>query len=365
MLSAMDTKKRPRILIVDDEEFIREMIAEMLEPFDYEIVHAYDGVDALDKAAAKPPDVILLDVTMPRLDGFGVLKRIKEDETTRIIPVVMITALNELPLRLQAIEWGVDDFLGKPVDITELRVRVKSLLKVKAYNDHLINYQQKLEKDVAERTKEVQLALKRAKDASYETILILSRAAEYRDKDTGSHILRVSNFAAAIAKTLGNDDEYIERILYGAPLHDVGKIGIPDSILLKPGKLTTEEFETMKTHTTIGGRILERSASPFAITGGEIALSHHENWDGSGYPDALKGIQIPLSGRIVAVADVFDALTTKRPYKEPFPIDKSLEIIREWTGTHFDPDVARAFLDTLEEIMAIKERYREQATRNP
>lgn len=352
-------EKKPKILVVDDEEMIRDMINDILAPLGYEIIQACNGLEALEMVDAKSPDIVLLDVTMPKMNGFEVLKRIKESEDTRKIPVVMITALNELQIRIKAIELGVDDFLSKPMDIIELRARVKSLLKVKAYNDHMVSYQKELESEVAKRTKEVQLALEKAKAASYETIYILSRAAEYRDEDTGSHLRRVSNYAAAIARKTSNSEEYIETILYGAPLHDVGKIGIPDSILMKPGKLDPEEFEIMKDHVKIGGLILKGSNSELIKRGEEIALFHHEKWDGSGYPNGLKAGEIPLSGRIVAVADVFDALTTRRPYKESFSLDKAVGIIREGNGSHLDPEIVDIFFDIFDEIVAIKDKYQD------
>lgn len=351
--------QKPKILVIDDEEMIRDMIDDMLTPLNFEVFQACDGEDGLVKVKEISPDVVLLDVTMPRLDGFAVLKHIKESEETKIIPVVMITALNELQTRIKAIEIGVDDFLSKPMDIMELRARVKSLVKVKAYNDHMRNYQKELEIEVAKRTKEVQLALNKAKDASYETVFILSRAAEYRDEDTGSHILRVSHYAAAIARKIGLDDDEVETILYGAPMHDVGKIGIPDKILMKPGKLEPEELKIMREHVTIGGLILRDSQSEFIKRGEEIALTHHEKWNGKGYPKGIKGEEIPLSGRIIAVADVFDALTTKRPYKEAFPLEKAYAIIKEGHGTDFDPDIVDAFFEIIDEILEIKAKYKD------
>ncbi len=353
----METK--PRILVVDDEEMIRDMIREMLTPLNYDVVQAFDGINAQEKIAESLPDVVLLDVTMPRMGGFELLKFLKGNEKTQTIPVIMITALNELQVRIEAIELGVDDFLSKPMDIMELRARVKSLLKVKAYNDYMKNYQMKLEAEVAKRTEEVELAYKKAKDASYETVFILSRAAEYRDEDTGSHILRVSHYSAAIARKIGLSEEKVETILYGAPMHDVGKIGISDNILMKPGKLEPEEFEIMKTHVDIGGKILEKSDSAFIQMGEEIALTHHEKWNGKGYPKGLKGEEIALSGRVVAVADVYDALTTRRPYKEPFSDEKSCAIIKEERGQSFDPDIVDAFFDIFDEILSIKEKYKD------
>lgn len=349
---------KPKVLVIDDEEMIRDMISDMLTPMGYDVIHACDGEDGVRKVQECSPDVVLLDVTMPKLDGFGVLQFIKQTEDTKMIPVVMITALNELKVRVKAIDIGVDDFLSKPMDIMELRARVKSLIKVKAYNDHMKNYQKELEIEVAKRTEEVQIAYKEAKNAAYETVHILSRAAEYRDEDTGAHLLRVSNYTSAVAVKMGLNEEEVEEILYGAPMHDVGKIGIPDNILMKPGKLDPDEFEKMKEHVKMGELILQGS-SAFIKKGAEIALSHHEKWNGSGYPNGFKEEEIALSGRIIAVVDVFDALTTRRPYKEPFPLEKALEIIKTGRGEHFDPKVVDAFFEIIDEIKSIKEKYKD------
>lgn len=351
--------EKSKILIVDDEKIIRCLIIDILTPLGYEVIQACDGIEAIEIVEKCKPDVILLDVTMPRMDGFQVLKKLKENDETKTIPIIMVTSFKEIRMRVKAIELGVDDFLSKPMDIIELRARVKSLIKVKSYNDYMINYQKKLESEVTKRTEEVQSAIEKAKDASYETILILSRAAEYRDTDTGAHILRVSHYAEEITRKLGKSDEEVEAVLYGAPMHDVGKIGIPDSILLKPGKLTDDEFKIMQEHVNIGVHILEGSNSEFIKKGEEIALSHHEKWNGKGYPQCLKGKNIPFSGRVIAVADVFDALTTQRPYKEPFPIEKSKNIIKSGRSSDFDPAVVDAFFAVFDQILQIKDKYKD------
>ena len=205
--------------------------------------------------------------------------------------------------------------------------------------------------------------MKKLKEASLDTIHRLARAAEYKDKDTGAHIIRMSNYSATVARKMGLNDRTVEAILYAAPMHDVGKIGTPDQILLKPGKLDPDEWEIMKQHTSNGGRILEGSSAGFIKLAEVIALTHHEKWDGSGYPDGLKGSKIPLIGRVVAIGDVFDALTSKRPYKEAFPLDIAYGIIRESRGSHFDPDVVDAFFSIEDEILSIKERYKDKDDR--
>lgn len=218
-----------------------------------------------------------------------------------------------------------------------------------------------MEAEVAKRTKQLRQAFDKIKVASLDTIYRLSKAAEYKDEDTGAHIKRMSNYAAAVARKMGQNDKTVESILYAAPMHDVGKIGTPDRILLKPGKLDPDEWEIMKQHTTIGGNILGGSDAGFIRLAEMIGLTHHERWDGSGYPKGLKGSKIPLTGRIVAIADVFDALTSKRPYKELFTVEKSFNIIKESRGNHFDPDVVDAFFAVEDEILLVKERYKDEA----
>lgn len=353
-------EKSPRILVVDDEDLNLRLMNAMLVPLGYEVLLASDGEEALQKARELSPDVVLLDVMMPRIDGFEVARRLKAEEETRIIPIVMVTALSEVEDRVKGLEAGADDFLTKPVDKTELRARVGSLLKVKAYNDHMRNHQKELEAAVAERTEELRQAFQKVKAASLETIYRLARAAEYKDEDTGAHIVRMSHYSAAVAQKLSLPKDEVDAILYAAPMHDIGKIGTPDRILLKPGKLDPDEWKIMKQHTTIGARILEGSDAEFIKLGETIALTHHEKWNGSGYPKGLKGSEIPIVGRITAIADVFDALTSKRPYKESFSLEKSFNIIREGRGSHFDPAVVDAFFAIEDEILSIKDRFKDQ-----
>ncbi|MBN1662568.1 MAG: response regulator [Deltaproteobacteria bacterium] len=350
-------KEKPVILIVDDQPKNTELLEAFLAPQGYEVVMAASGEEALDKLSVNLIDLILLDVMMPGMDGFEVTRRIRQDHAHRLLPIVLVTALRETQDRVKGIEAGCDDFISKPFDKMELLARVRSLLKVKAYNDLLSNYQKELESEVAGRTEELKLALEKIKAASLETIYRLSMAAEFRDDDTGAHIKRVSFYCAAVARRMeltGND---IENILYAAPMHDLGKIGIPDMILLKPARLNPPEWEIMKQHTVIGAKILKGSDAEFIRMGETIALSHHEKWDGSGYPMGLMGKQIPIAGRITAIADVFDALTSKRVYKEAFSVDMSLNLIREARGSYFDPDVADAFFAVRDEILSIRKQY--------
>lgn len=353
---------KQKVMVVDDEILNRKLIAAMLKPQGYEVILAEDGQDCLDKVESTTPDLILLDIMMPNLDGFETVTRLKSQEHLALIPIVMVTALQDVRDRVKALELGADDFLTKPVDRMELKARVRSLLKVKAYNDHMVNYRQELELEVAKQT----LALKNAsnkiaeahsklRNASLETIFRLARAAEYKDEETGNHIISMSWISAFLAEKMGLSSVVVECILYASPMHDIGKIGIPDRILAKNGPLDKDEWAVMVMHTAFGGQILEGSGIGFLRLGEIIARTHHEKWDGTGYPNGLMGKRIPLAGRIVAVADVFDALMSKRPYKPAFTLEQAVSLISAGSGTHFDPKVVSLFLDNLPAILKIWE----------
>jgi len=350
-------KDKQVILIVDDQLPNIELLEAYLAPQGYEIVKAANGEEALEKLSGNQIDLILLDVMMPDMDGFEVTHKVRQNAAHLLLPIILVTALRETEDRIKGIEAGCDDFISKPVDKMELLARVRSLLKVKAYNDLLNNYREELESEVTKRTEELKHAMEKIKAASLETIYRLSMASEYKDTDTGAHIKRMSRYSAVVARRMGLTEETVATILYAAPMHDLGKVGIPDKILLKPAMLDSAEWEIMKTHTVIGAKILEGSDAEFIKLGEIIARSHHEKWDGSGYPDGLNGKKIPISGRITAIADVFDALTSKRPYKDPFSVEDSLVIIKAGRGNHFDPDVVDAFFAIQDEILAIKKKY--------
>jgi len=345
---------KPVILAVDDEKMNRQLMEAMIVSIGYTAVLASNGRECLEKISEVNPDVILLDVMMPEMNGFDVARRIKSNEATMLIPIVMVTALRNIDDRVKALEAGADDFLSKPVDLTELRARLKSLVKVKAYYDHIKSYQQALTEEVNRMTQQLLDALQAVKESSLETIYRLSRSALLKDEGTGSHINRVSLYAEALARKLELPDELIENILYATPMHDIGKIGIPDNILLKPGKLTPVEWEVMKTHTTIGAKILEGSKISYIKTAEIVALTHHEKWDGSGYPRGLRGEDIPLPGRITALVDVFDALVSERPYKKAFSMEEALRIIEDGKESHFDKAIVDAFMEIRSEILEIK-----------
>ncbi|MCK4640789.1 MAG: response regulator [Candidatus Marinimicrobia bacterium] len=359
-------KHRKRILIVDDEELNRELLEDLIESFGHEPETACDGIEALAKLKLDI-DLILMDVMMPGMDGFEVTRRIKEDHETSDIPVVMVTALTSKEDRLRAVEVGANDFITKPIDKTELRIRTASLLKMKEAQDTVKRYQAELEKKVEQRTADLRQALaemaesqRRTYKAHLDTIHRLSIAAEYKDEDTASHIHRMSNYCAIIARGLHLSPGEVELILHASPMHDIGKIGTPDAVLLKPGKLNDDEWLIMKQHTTVGSSILSDSESELLQVGENIAKSHQEKWDGSGYPNGLAGEEIPLYGRICAVADVFDALTSKRPYKNAFSNEKALEIMKEGRGKHFDPRILDIFLEHFDNVIAIQKKYDDQ-----
>jgi putative two-component system response regulator len=352
-------RDKPLILAVDDNAQNLQVMEAMLVSQGYLVELAENGEEALRIVETDPPDLILLDAMMPGLDGFEVTRRIKSRPDSSGIPIVMVTALTQMEDRVRALEAGADEFLNKPVDKTEIRARVRSLLKVKDYNDHMVHHQRELEAEVASRTKELEEAFRSLKSANKETIVRLSRAAEYKDSNTGSHILRMSNYAAIVALELGYADKAAEDLLVAAPMHDIGKIGIPDRVLLKAGALDDDEWAIMKRHCEIGFSILSGSDSDFISLGATIAYTHHEKWDGTGYPNRLGGENIPLAGRIITIADVFDALSSRRPYKAAFSLETSFGIIREGRGRHFDPQVVDAFFGAQDRILAVMEKFQD------
>jgi putative two-component system response regulator len=339
----MDTKvTRKTILIVDDEGNNRTYLDALLSAEGYVTLQANDGKVAFDMTVAHQPDLILLDAMMPVLDGFELAEQLKSNETTKVIPIIMITALTDRSSKMRALQCGVEEFVSKPVDRAELWIRVRNLLRLKEYNDFLTDYSRTLEAQVEERTAQLL-------SSYFDSMFSIMRAAEFRDKETGDHIHRIAFYCKELATDLGMSQEYIDTIYHASPLHDVGKIGIPDRILLKPGPHTDDEWEVMKTHAELGNSILGQglSKSPFTIMGAEIALNHHEHWDGSGYPKGLKAEEIPLSARIMIIADVYDALRSKRPYKPAFTHGLAMKIILEGNGRtepeHFDPVVLNSF----------------------
>jgi putative two-component system response regulator len=353
-------------MIVDDEPINIKVVRKYLREEGYQhFITTTQSSQANEIIRRELPDVVLLDIIMPQVSGLEILKTMRGDTRLQHIPVLILTASGETEVKLKALELGVTDFLTKPVEVSELLLRVRNALLIKAHHDHLANYSVQLEQQVRLRTAELIVSRQ-------EVIRCLARAAEYRDHDTGNHVVRVGRFAAIIARQLGFDQERLELLEQAAMLHDVGKIGIPDAILLKPGKLDCREWEMMQNHCKFGGNIIQGMpddelqsglddmelpnwcVSPVLMMASTIARTHHEKWDGSGYPSGFAGENIPIEGRITAVADVFDALSSRRPYKPSFPRTKCLAILEEGRGTHFDPKVLDAFFACIDQIIAVQ-----------
>lgn len=347
-------KAEQKILIVDDERFNINILVGILKNR-YRTIVAKSGEEALKRAiTSKPPDLILLDIMMPEMDGYEVCKRLKQAEETAHIPVIFITAMGQEEDETKGFDVGAVDYITKPVQPEIVRARVRTHLELINARKQLQNQNIILEQKVNERTRDL-------RDSRQEIVHRLVSAAEHKDPETGSHIKRMSHYCSLLASAYGFNEAGCEAILLAAPMHDIGKIGIPDNILLKKGSLNKEEWETMKTHSSIGAKILSKSKSKLIREGQVIAVSHHEKWDGTGYPQGLKGDTIPLIGRITALADVFDALTTKRPYKEPWPVNQAAEEIRAGSGSHFEPRLVEVFFDILPELLKIKECFPEES----
>ncbi len=364
------TTKSSKILIVDDEPINIKVVQKYLQGYGYTNFRTTtDSTAVLELMRVERPDITLLDIMMPEVSGIEILQQARADVDLHRSPIVILTAVGDARIKQKALELGATDFLTKPVDPSELVLRVGNALMVKAHYDHLEDYSVQLERQVRARTAEL-MASRRG------LVQTLARAAEYRDNETAHHIMRVGRYVGLIARELGMPDEIVELLEEASLLHDVGKIGIPDAILLKPGKLTDDEYETMRQHCAFGRRIIQQSPDsawerygtrsqldliepgnatawliPVAAT---IAQTHHEHWDGSGYPLGLRGEQIPIEGRMTAVADVFDALRSKRPYKAPYSHEKCIEILERGRGTHFDPTVLDAFLRRSDAVLQVQ-----------
>ncbi|MEX0729082.1 MAG: HD domain-containing phosphohydrolase [Planctomycetaceae bacterium] len=362
--------RQAKILIVDDEALNIDVVRGYLELDGYQNIETTEhAVHALPLLGTFRPDLVLLDIHMPGLSGLEILRAIRADVTFATTPVVILTASSTNDTKLEALDGGATDLLSKPVHRGELLARIRNVLTAKSYQDRLCRYSEELEIAVRERTADLEAS-------RLEVFHCLARAAEFRDDDTGQHIIRVGRYARIIGEELGLSTTQLELLEPAAQLHDVGKIGITDAILLKPGKLTPEEYQLMqkhcgfgkkivdclpareaelvRRHAELGAKIMDVGQSPILQLAKRIALTHHERWDGTGYPLGLSGKDIPLEGRITAVADVFDALSSKRSYKPAFPLEKCFQILEEGRGTHFDPAVLDAFFRRRNEIVSIQ-----------
>lgn len=325
---------RRTLLLVDDEATNLQVLRHTLQD-GHRLLFAKDGHAALDLVQKDRPDLILLDVMMPGMTGYDVCKALKADARTASIPVIFVTALADVEHEHKGLELGAVDYIAKPFNPHIVKARVRTHLSL-VHADEVL-------------------------ETRLQIVRCLGKAAEYKDNETGAHVIRMSHYSRIVAVALGFDEYQADELLHAAPMHDVGKIGIPDAILTKPGKLTAEEWAVMRRHTVIGANILGDHSSGLLKLAASIALYHHEKWDGSGYPHGLAGEEIPLPARIVALADVFDALTSERPYKRAWSVEDAVSLIRKESGKHFDPQVVSAFLDNLPEILKVKERWADAA----
>lgn len=366
---------KKQILLVDDEQSVLDALRRMLRP-----QHDVWDVSCVDSPKAAWEhlldhgfDAVVMDIKMPRMSGLELLERIQQTEHTKDVPVVMLTGLTTREIKQQALDLGAADLLNKPVEPEDLVARLRSVLRLKSYQDQLKAHNQILEQRVAERTSD----LFRAR---LDSIWRLGKAAEHRDNETGNHVIRVGCMCREIAERLGMDRDFVETLFLAAPLHDIGKIGIPDAILLNQSSLSSAEWAIMQQHCQIGARILREDCmakfafrewqgkeshfdsqepeNPVLELGASVALAHHEKWDGSGYPRGLSGEEIPLESQIVAICDVFDAMTSNRPYKNASTEDHALSILHEGRGVHFAPDVHTAFIKSYSAMRSIRARFR-------
>jgi len=364
--------KNSRIMIVEDNDFNRDILKRRLKNESFEVIECENGRVALETLKTEKVDMILLDIMMPELDGFQVLEILKKDEKLKNIPVIVISALSETDSAVKCIELGAEDHLPKPFSPTLLRARINSGLTKKMLLDRETQYRSYIEEQNKSLEDRVHAQVKEISDTQIATIFAMSKLAESRDNETGEHLERMREYCKFIAEQLGKtvkfqavvDQQFIDDIYAASPLHDIGKVGIPDKILLKPGMLNEEEWVIMKQHPIIGANTLravdaQHPGNQFVKAGIAIAEYHHERWDGTGYPFGLKGTAIPLEARILALGDVFDALTSQRCYKKAFSVERTRQIIVDSNGTHFDPDIVDVFLKNEDEFHKIRRYYKD------
>ncbi|MCP4639867.1 MAG: response regulator [bacterium] len=361
-----------RILIVDDQDMNRQLLSDLVAALGHHPLTAETGLQALETARDESGDLMLLDIMMPVMDGYEVLEKMTGDGDLRHIPVIMVSGIDEMQSMVRCIEGGADDYLIKPFNSTLLRARINACLEKKQLHDREVEYKQRIEENNVELEDRVRVQVERISTIQLATIFAMSKLAESRDPETGEHLERMREYARTMSQALSAlpkyaeliDDSFVGNLYAAAPLHDIGKVGVPDRILQKPGKLTPEEFEVIKMHAMIGADTLravdeQYPGNEFLRMGTEVAESHHEKWDGAGYPRGLAGEEIPLVGRIMALADVYDALTSKRCYKEAFSHEKSASIIKEGRGGHFDPEIVDVFSEHESAFIEIRERFQD------
>lgn len=351
------TQDTRRILVVDDEVAICQVIQDYLSLRQYDVATAGNYDEALRQLEIRTFDVILSDIRMPGKSGTDLLRHVRRHYPQ--IAVILFTGYADIGLAVHSMQEGAYDFILKPIHLEQVYLSIHNALEKRALKAEVRKYQKGLEDLVERRTKELREALRQLEASSLDTITRLARAAEMRDDETGNHVLRIRAYTAALCRELQLPRDEIDHIYVASSMHDIGKIGIPDSILLKPGRLDPSEFEVMKGHALIGAKILQDAEGRMLQIAEIIARTHHEKWDGSGYPHGLSGEKIPIYGRVVALADVYDALTNKRCYKPAFDLDTSAEIITKSSGSHFDPDVVQGFIRIREEFESIHREFKE------
>jgi two-component system response regulator RpfG len=344
----------PLVVIIDDEFSSRLILDKVLQSVQKDIIVKTfaDPVIALAWIRDNQPDLIIVDYALGSMTGLETVQQMRRMYSLEGVPIVVVTSIEVRDIKYQVLESGATDFISKPIDPYECRVRCRNMLRLRQQQKIILHRSQFLEQRIAEATRQI-------REREHETLFRLARAGEYRDEDTGNHIVRMSQYSRLIAEALSLEQERCDLIEVAAPMHDIGKIGIPDHILLKPGRLTTDEVTIMKTHPLIGYQILQNSPSKYLSMGATVALAHHEKYDGSGYPHGARHEEIPLEARIVAVADVFDALTSRRPYKSRWSNEAALAYLTSNRGTHFDPSCVDAFTANFERAALIQKNTRE------
>lgn len=349
-----------RLYVVDDVPTNIELVEAVFKSDTSISIHrALNGKELMSLIEIQgTPDLMILDLMMPIMDGFEVLKSLKNTRDSSYFPIIVLSALTDKQSIIKALSLGADDYITKPFFVEELKARVRNMLKIKERDEFLSATLDVMESNLFEK-------LKMLEQSQLEVIIRLGRAAEFRDDETGKHIERIAEYVSIICEKMGMTKDHVAMLRYASPMHDVGKIGIPDSILLKPARLSDDEFNIIKLHTVIGGKILGGTTLPILELATEIALSHHERWDGNGYPLKIKGENIPQSGRIVSIVDVFDALTSHRVYKEAWSIERALDFIKEQREKMFDPGIVDIFFDFVEPIISIKKSMPDEGSAKP